>query len=198
MLLRSDTLTAVKDGRTTLQFRRWSRPTVKAGGTLLTVIGQLAIESVDVVEEAEISDADARSSGFDDKAALMAMLDGSGKTAPIHRVRLRYAGPDPRIELRAALPEADELASIRGRLDRWDRASPVGAWTHRTLAVIARRPETLAAELAVDIGLERDRFKSNVRKLKGLGLTESLRRGYRISPRGQAVLDDLTRSGGNP
>ena len=34
-------------------------------------------------------------------------------------------------------------------------------------------------------------FKVNVRKLKGLGLTESLKVGYRLSPRGEAVLGRL-------
>ena len=54
--------------------------------------------------------------------------------------------------------------------------------------VIARRPATLAAELASDIGMEKPRFKTNVRKLKGLGLTQSLKVGYRLSPRGEEVL----------
>jgi hypothetical protein len=31
-------------------------------------------------------------------------------------------------------------------------------------------------------------FKLDVRKLKELGLTESLRPGYRLSPRGETVL----------
>jgi len=36
------------------------------------------------------------------------------------------------------------------------------------------------------------RFKRRVRQLKELGLTESLEVGYRLSPRGRAVLKDLT------
>ncbi|HEY7447932.1 MAG TPA: hypothetical protein VH702_07265 [Vicinamibacterales bacterium] len=35
-------------------------------------------------------------------------------------------------------------------------------------------------------------FKRDVRKLKALGLTESLEIGYRISARGRAVLQHLT------
>lgn len=34
-------------------------------------------------------------------------------------------------------------------------------------------------------------FKRNVRKLKSLGLTESLEVGYRLSPRGKLFLDRL-------
>jgi hypothetical protein len=48
-----------------------------------------------------------------------------------------------------------------------------------------------AADLAASVGRETQPFKRDVRKLKELGLTESLERGYRLSPRGRAVLDAL-------
>ena len=41
------------------------------------------------------------------------------------------------------------------------------------------------------VGQERLVFKQNVRKLKTLGLTESLEVGYRLSPRGMALLEKL-------
>ena len=49
MLLKRETLRGIENGSVTLAFRRWLRPTVKAGGTLLTSIGQLSVEAVDVV-----------------------------------------------------------------------------------------------------------------------------------------------------
>jgi hypothetical protein len=54
-------------------------------------------------------------------------------------------------------------------------------------------PATLAAVLANSVGSEAQPFKVRVRRLKELGLTESLEIGYRLSPRGQAVLDFLER-----
>jgi hypothetical protein len=54
--------------------------------------------------------------------------------------------------------------------------------------VIRDHPAVLAATLAKRVGQERDRFKQNVRKLKELGLTESLEIGYRLSPRGRVFL----------
>ena len=54
--------------------------------------------------------------------------------------------------------------------------------------LIAERPGVRAGDLADDLGMERLAFKADVRKLKGLGLTESLEVGYRLSPRGQAWL----------
>ena len=44
---------------------------------------------------------------------------------------------------------------------------------------------------APDPGRERLAFKGDVRKLKEPGLTESLEVGYRLSPRGRALLEWL-------
>jgi hypothetical protein len=63
-------------------------------------------------------------------------------------------------------------------------------WTRQVLELILDRPETLAAELAASLGREKLPFKRDVRKLKELGLTESLPVGYRLSPRGRAYLRD--------
>ena len=193
MLLKQRTLQGIADGRVTLAFRRWRRPTVRAGGTLLTSIGQLAIDAVDPVPVADLTDADAVAAGLGDREALVAALSRK-KAGDVYRVRLHLAGPDPRVALRSELPGEIELAEIRVRLERWDGASPVGPWTRATLAAISHAPEVRAGDLAERMGMEKARFKANVRKLKGLGLTESLERGYRLSPRGEAVLEDLGRA----
>ena len=57
------------------------------------------------------------------------------------------------------------------------------------MAVIDRSPTVRAPELAAELGRDTPSFKRDVRKLKELGLTESLDIGYRISPRGAAVVD---------
>ena len=46
MLFRQEFLDGIREGRVTLAFRRWRRPTVRAGGTLMTPIGQLQIGDV--------------------------------------------------------------------------------------------------------------------------------------------------------
>jgi len=56
------------------------------------------------------------------------------------------------------------------------------------LELIAQRPATRAPDLAASLGRETAPFKTDVRKLKELGLTESLDVGYRLSPRGEAYL----------
>ena len=50
---------------------------------------------------------------------------------------------------------------------------------------------TVSTVLAERVGTDRPLFKQRVRRLKSLGLTESLDVGYRLSPRGEAVLAGL-------
>ena len=59
------------------------------------------------------------------------------------------------------------------------------------LTAIRDHPSVPATELAAGFAREKMPFKLDVRKLKELGLTESLRPGYRLSPRGQSVLARL-------
>ena len=113
-------------------------------------------------------------------------------TLPVTRVRFHFDGHhDPRAVLAADVDV--DVGDIGRRLDRLDAASPHGPWTRATLRLIGDRPATRAADLAAALGRERDDWKRDVRKLKALGLTESLDVGYRLSPRGEAFLRDRER-----
>ena len=57
-------------------------------------------------------------------------------------------------------------------------------WTRQTLDLIDLKPTVRAPDLAGQVGRETADFKKDVRKLKELGLTESLDIGHRLSPRG--------------
>ena len=111
MLFKQRFLDGIANGEITVAFRRWRKPSVKAGGTLLTAVGQLQIAAVTEITLKDISAAEARRAG--DLCELM---------------------------------------------------------NH-----------------------EKMRFKGNVRKLKSMGLTESLEVGYRLSPRGDALLRSFGR-----
>jgi hypothetical protein len=151
----------------------------------------LEVGAVDVVDRSSLTEDDARRAGYDSLAALLTMLDRRER-GEIHRIELRWAGPDPRIELRQQADlTAGELDEIADRLRRFDESSRHGPWTKATLALIAERPEVRAEELAAQMGREKLPFKRDVRKLKELGLTESLSPGYRLSPRGKKVLTQL-------
>ena len=109
-------------------------------------------------------------------------------------MELRPAGPDPRIALRADDVLSDvEVAAILARLAAMDSSSGREPWTLRFLRLIAERPAVRAPDLAESIGWETLVFKRYVRRLKELGLTESLDIGYRLSPRGQVVLAAASR-----
>jgi hypothetical protein len=185
MLVAQQTLRQIAAGEVTLAFRRWKRPSVKAGGRLRTSIGELRIVSVDRIDETQISEEDARRAGAASRADLVKRW--ARKTeGEIYRIELAYAGPDPRVALREeAELTAEDVAGIAAELDALDRR---GAWTRAVLKAIEEQPHTLAAELAEQFERPKLAFKADVRKLKELGLTESLRPGHRLSPRGRAFL----------
>ena len=188
-------LRGIGDGTVTLAFRRWQLPRVRPGGRQRTSAGVIAFDAVEAVERAELSQAEARAAGFDNLHELLEFVDRRA-SGTIYRIRLRLAGPDPRVALRESLPDADELREIERHLARLDRARWHGPWTGPVLRAIGDGPGVRAADLAASFNRETLAFKLDVRKLKELGLTESLPRGYRLSPRGLAVLAVLDGMGG--
>jgi len=188
MLFRQDALEGIRAGRITLAFRRWRRPTVRTGGTLMLPIGQLQILEVRQISEDEIAEEEAMRAGYASRQALRADLAGRTE-GTLYRIELGALRPDPRIALRMRDSfSEEELAAIRGKLAKLDASAPGGAWTRRVLQLIRDNPAVRAGDLCKAVPMERLPFKANVRKLKALGLTESLEVGYRLSPRGEALL----------
>jgi hypothetical protein len=186
MLFRRDILQGIAEGRVTLAFRRWRRAPPANGSSLRSPVGVLRLERVTIVEEADITTEDVRRTGLSPDA-LRTSIAGEGT---LLRIELRLVGDDPRIALRERQPERDELEAIVARLARLDVGASA-AWTTRYLQLIADRPGVVSHVLARRVKAEVLPFKRRVRQLKELGLTESLEVGYRLSPRGRAVLDQL-------
>lgn len=186
MLFKRHVLEGIGAGRITLAFRRWSHPTVKAGGSLRTAAGVLSIRSIEPITADDLTDADARRAGFGSSTELLRDIEGQ-RPGTLYRIAFRLEGEDPRIALRAKADlSSQDRHAIDQRLDRLD-AGKAGAWTRQVLDMIGENPGRRAADLAAERG-ESDlrRFKSKVRQLKELGLTESLDVGYQLSPRGRA------------
>ena len=188
MLIRPAELEAIRDGRVDLAFRRWDRPRLLVGTRMRTAIGLIEVTAVDRVAVKEIRAEDARRAGAGSRRELLAGL-ARRTERPVFRIGLRFAGPDPRVALREQVDLAeDERVRLVARLERMDQSSTHGPWTRATLGAIDRRPATRAPDLAEELGRETAAFKRDVRKLKELGLTESLEKGYRLSPRGRLLL----------
>ena len=145
-----------------------------AGSKLRTRIGVLQITAVDKVRKP--TNKDARAAGYRDAQHLLDSF--AGREGDLYWIALHLAGPDPRIALRELPPDE----AVFAKLDR------MGAWTYEYLQAIAEHPGKRAPDLAASFGRETAPFKRDVRKLKELGLTESLEIGYRLSPRGQLTL----------
>lgn len=193
MLIKEHHLQGIVKGKISLAFRKWNRPTVKAGGTLLTKMGQLAIDAVDIVSARSITEEEAAQSGFPSKASLLAEL-AKHPGEKLYRISLRYAGEDPRIALRENTEVSDmETAAIIKKLQGIDDRSIYGAWTKKVLSHIGRHPQMKAGDMAIDLNIDKEWLKVNIRKLKTLGLTESTMPGYRLSPRGEVVLEAFKR-----
>jgi hypothetical protein len=185
MLFSMDSWPGIADGSITVTFRSWTRPQAKVGGRYR--IGGMLIEATDVrqVRVTEITDDDARRAGATDRAALVSRLATDQDL--VWRVDFVFVGPDDRIARRNDT-SSEDLTAVMARLSRLDRD---GAWTRQTLQLIERYPGIVSTTLARHANQERPAFKLNVRKLKELGLTESLEIGYRLSPRGEAVLRNM-------
>lgn len=192
MLFKQHLWSSLADGSVTVAFRRWRRPTVRPGGTLRSPAGVLAIDRVDEITADQITDEDAARAGHGSPAEVLAAL-AEGADRRLYRIAFHHAGDDPRPALRASadLSGAD-FDDVARRLERLDRHSSDGPWTHRVLRLIADHPAERAADLAARSGQDTPRFKRRVRRLKELGLTESLPVGYRLSPRGRVVVDRVT------
>lgn len=175
MLFKQSQLDGIADGTIDLTFRRWDAPRVRAGSEQRTPAGVIAFDDVRVVKD--LTDEEARRAGWASRDAVIRQF--ARRTGDLYRIELHYAGRDPRAVLRETPPTPD----LERRVER------MGPWALEYLRLIAEHPGVRAPDLAAGLGMETRPFKLRVRRLKELGLTESLTTGYRLSPRGRAFLD---------
>ena len=92
MLLKRELLEEIKAGKVDVVFRRWSRPSVKPGGTLKTKVGLLAIKAMDEMSPDDVSETDAKRAGFADVAGFRKWLDTMTAGEYFHRIEVGYLG----------------------------------------------------------------------------------------------------------
>lgn len=197
MLLKHDVLDGIVRGDITRVYRKWKRPTVKTGGSLRTAVGVIEIDAVDQVTLKSITEVHATQAGYESRNELLAEL--KKREGKLYCIQVRYGGEDPRIQLRnERITNKVQMLEISTALTRMDEASKSGAWTIQYLELISENEGVLAETLAQSIGTEKKPFKARVRRLKELGLTESLKVGYRLSPRGKSFLSRYLRAQTHP
>lgn len=192
-MINARTAAGIADGSITVLFRRWEAPRVRVGGSQVTSAGMVSFDAVEEVpDDTAIPAEDLAAAGLSSREELSSLLDR--RPGRIHRITVSHAGPDPRLALQDQPPDAAQLSDLVRRLARMD-AGPKGAWAVPSLRWIRDHPGVVSTELAEHLGRERWGLKTDIRRLKALGLTISLEVGYRLSPRGEVVLASLDSSG---
>jgi len=178
----------IRGGDIRCTVRIWQRPHVKVGGRYALGSGAIVVDKMHEARLDDITPALAKRCGFPSLADLLK----TAKHGPGERVFVIDFHYDDKTAARSKSKtdvfSAVEIAELVPRLEAMDRRSKLGAWTLATLRAIEARPGVLAAKLARSLGRPRDEFKRDVRKLKNLGLTFSLEVGYRLTPKGEALL----------
>ena len=176
MLFSADAWPGLASGAITVTFRTWRRPQAKVGS--IHRVGRdripLHVDHVTQVAVDSLTDDDARQAGEPDLAALRRRL-GRVDDHTVWRIEFHRVEAPP-------VPEPLPEDVVRRRVERMD------PWAQQYLRLIAEQPAVVSTVLAAQVGEERMRFKGKVRRLKALGLTESLDVGYRLTPLGEAVL----------
>lgn len=96
MLIKLEVLEAIKRGEIDLQFRRWKRRSVKAGGTLKTRVGILAIGEITPIDADDVTDKDAKRAGFADIPDFLRWLD-TMKPGSLDRIEISFKCERPDI-----------------------------------------------------------------------------------------------------
>jgi len=188
MLFKTRFHEGIRSGEIRCTVRIWQRPHVKVGGRYALGTGALVVDRIHETRLDDITPALARRCGFNSLVDLLKTAKhGAGERVFVidfHYDGKASARPKPATDA----VSVEELVNLAQRLDAMDRRAKNGAWTQATLRAIEARPGVLAAKLARALGRPRDEFKRDVRKLKNLGLTFSLEVGYRLTPKGEALV----------
>ncbi|WP_026633028.1 hypothetical protein [Dyadobacter alkalitolerans] len=191
MLIKQKHLEGIMSGNVSLAFRKWKKLSIRKGSLLQTSIGVVKITDLAETELSKITDEDARLAGYENAQAVTSELEKVTNGA-IYRIELGYESPDPRIGQREQKEITnEELEALKEKLLNLDKFSNQGKWTTKVLKAIQENPKLPAVALAAKVNKEKEWLKTNVRKLKNLGLTISHEPGYTLSPLGEYVLKSL-------
>jgi hypothetical protein len=184
MLFQSRFHDGIRRGDLTCTVRIWKAPRVRIGGCYRLGAGAIRVDRIQEMEFDALTPALARRSGFASVVELLKVAKhGAGER--IFLIEFHYLdAPPPRAADDGRATET--LADVERKLDAMDRRARQ-PWTRATLREIAKHPGERAADLAVSLERDRLELKRDIRKLKALGLTNSLEVGYRLTRRGKML-----------
>lgn len=140
----------------------------------LKAIGyQGGIGNISVVKESDLTELNIRNAGFENKEQLLRSLRRNDN-GNIYRIEVHFHSEDPRIGLREqSVLSNEEYLELKRKLAHLDSYSKNGLWTKKTLLATKENPHLKAIGLSKLTGFEKEWLKTNIRKLKNLGLTIS-------------------------
>ena len=191
MLFKTKFSALIKAQKIETAIRKWTRPTVKENGTLITAAGQIRIISVrrsnttrsPTKKSSKQVTQTARSWTMNLTAEVLAKFIESNLSSK-EKIPVSNYG---RMRIFPTL----NWMPCKKSWQALDARSKTKGWPLRILEAINKEPGLLAIQHAKKLGYEKMWFKLHVRKLKNLGLTISLERGYKISPRGKVFLESV-------
>lgn len=195
----------IRRGDIVVTYRAWRHArVVEASRYRVPPAGMIQVDRISQVSLGSLGEADALASGFESLDALKQELQRSAtrritRRSKIFRVDFHFAGELPPEPVRETSAEA--IAETHQKLSRMDQRSQRGPWTELALQMIDENPGVAARELSPNLDRELPAFKTDVRKLKRLGLTRSLETGYELTSLGKALIgraDDVPEEPGDP
>ena len=185
MLFQSRFHERIQRGEITRTVRVWKGPRVRFGGRYQLGSGAIVVDRIVEADMNALTPALARQCGF---GSLIEMLKIAkhGEGERVFVIDFHYVDAPARARPDTSV-DAATLAEVSAKLSAMDRRAS-RPWTRKALELIAKNPGVRAGDLAASVRRDRQDFKSDVRKLKALGLTISLDVGYRLSKRGEAIL----------
>ena len=130
--------------------------------------------AIELVDPDALTDEDAVRGGFASLPALRKWTSSKG-TGDLYQIGIGWP-----VRIRGSRC-ATTIGSAPTSSPTWTPGStgwtrpPTQPWTRQALRLIERNPGVVSTELAAEAGQERQYFKIRIRRLKALGLTESLR-----------------------
>lgn len=188
MQFTKDSHDAVADGSITLTVRFWTRAQVKVGGQYNVGPCRIEVDSIELVPFGSLTKSDVRQCGHgsvDELRRLVAHAGAVSDETIVYRIEFHLVGN--KTERRVVKPTTAAVYEVSAKLDAMDGRSALGPWTREVLGLIGTNPGMVSTDLAAMVGRDRMQFKADVRKLKALGLTDSLETGYQLTELGRAI-----------